>query len=105
MLRRISFVVSGFILGLMLLNGCATTPTAPAKPMPAPKQAAAKAQQTASKKLTNAKAPAKKGTGPATRKVERRQTEIQDEFDFTLGDPLAPAVRKRIDDETYRAAK
>lgn len=94
MLKRMLLVFSGFVLGLMLLIGCATTPNAPAKPMPAPKQSAAAAKK-----------PAQKAVGPATRKVQVRQAEIEDEFDFTLGEPLDPAVRKRIDAESRRASK
>ncbi len=88
----------GSIVGMMfLLSACATTPATTAKPTTTKTNAAAtkKGKQPAAAK------PTKKTAGPATRKVEVRQAAMQDEFDFTLGDPLDPAVRKRIDEDRY----
>lgn len=95
----------GFTIGMMfLMNACATTSTPTAKPAPA-----TKTNTTATKKgkpapqQPSAKAQ-KKPVGPATQKVEARQAEIQDEFDFTLGEPLNPTVRKRIEKDQYSKA-
>lgn len=77
------------ILIALLMAGCAST-GAKTPPKKATKTTVAP------KKLKTAKK-----TGPATQKVKDRQAAMQQEMDFTLGDPLHPAVRKRIEEERY----
>lgn len=56
---------------------------------------------TAQKPAPQTRIAAKKKEGPATKKVRERQEQMQDEMDFTLGEPLSPRVRSRMNDDRF----
>lgn len=72
---------------VLILTGCATA-SAPSV------QETAKVTETTPEKTLNEE-------GPATRKLQMRQAAMQQQLDYTLGEPLHSAVRKKIEAEKY----